>query len=307
MSLALVLPKRDTSALEAALAKALPETRIEVWPEIAEPESVVFAVAWRQPPGVWASMPRLQAVMSYGAGVDFILNDESLPESVQVGRLIDPGLAHQIAGYVLGAVLYELRDFHRYLHDQRRRRWNPASVPLTAQIGILGLGEVGRTVARHFVQLGFPVLGWRARQQPVPDVEVVTGPTGLLHVARNSDYLVAALPATEATRGVINRDVFRAMRARAMLINVGRGETVVDTDLMEALENGRPRGALLDVFTREPLPEEHPFWHHPGIRITPHVAGLTDPEAAASAVVSAYKAVVTGSRLPSAVSRERGY
>ncbi|MDX1571601.1 MAG: glyoxylate/hydroxypyruvate reductase A [Xanthomonadales bacterium] len=307
MSLALVLPNRDTSELEAALAKALPDTRIQVWPEITQPESVIFAVAWKQPPDVWSSMPKLQAVMSYGAGVDFLLTDPSLPESVQVGRFVDPGLARQIAGYVLGAVLYELRDFKRYAHDQRRRRWNPASTPVSAQIGILGLGEVGRSVARHFVELGFSVIGWRARQQPVENVEVVTGTSGLLHVARNSDYLVAALPATEATRGVIDKEVFRAMRARAVLINVGRGETVVDTDLIEALENGRPRGALLDVFTREPLPEEHPFWHHPNIRITPHVAGLTDPAAAASAVVSAYTAVVTGGRMPNAVSRDRGY
>lgn len=307
MSLAVLLPGRDTTALVAGLEAALPEPAIQVWPDLTAPEEVRFAVAWKPPRGIWTTMPQLAAVMSYGAGVDFLVDDPTLPASVTVGRLVDPGLARQISAYVLGAVLYRLRGFEHYAAAQREARWAPEARPAQATIGVLGLGAIGGHVARSFLNLGFPVHGWRNRSRAVEGVVLRTGHAGLLKTAAASDFLIATLPATAATRGIIDREVFAAMPAAGLFINVGRGETVVERDLLEALDRGVPAGALLDVFVEEPLPEAHPFWHHRAIGVTPHVAGLTDPAAAVDAVVEAYRAVREDRPMPHRVDRERGY
>ena len=298
MSIALIMPGRDTSGLEADLAHYLPEVPVQVWPELADPDSVVLAVVWKQPPHALENLPNLRAVTSYGAGVDFIVDDDTIPPGLPVARLVDPALAEQVTGYLLAVVLERVRELGRYRQAQRAGQWQPAGEPAVARIGLLGLGQLGSHAADSFRHLGFPVRGWQRRDGDR---------SRLLEIAADSDFLICTLPLTTATRGILDAAVFEAMPASGTVINVGRGAHVVEADLLAALDTGQIAAAVLDVFEHEPLPADHRYWHHPRVTVTPHVAGLTDPHSAAALVAESYRAVAAGEPPPHPVDRGRGY
>lgn len=306
MSIALILPGRNMAALRAAIKARDSAVTVQCWPEL-ETGAVRLAVAWQQPPDALARMLRLEAVLSFGAGVDGLLQDKSLPERVALGRIVYPGLVGQMGEYLAAVVLARHRRLRDYAADQRARRWRPRSAPSTATVGILGLGELGRFAAQRFHQMGFRVLGWSRKPKILKGVTSLTGANGLQRIAQEADFLLCLLPLTPATRGILNAGLFQFCKRDAFLVNAGRGDHLVESHLIQALDEGRLSGACLDVFQDEPLPGDHPFWAHPRIHITPHVASVTDNDAAAACIVEDYRRLGAGKPLQHPVDRERGY
>lgn len=307
MALALVLPDRDTSELARDLRRELPEAVVEEWPHISDPDAVRMAVAWHQPEGVLSAFPNLEAVSSFGAGVDGLIFDSSLPKAVAIGRIVYPGLIDEMAEYVAAVVLARRRRLWEFADLKRDRRWRPRPPVEGTTVGLLGLGELGAATARTLRALGLEVLGWSRTPKEFEGVESFTGEEGLTDMAARSDYLVCLLPLTPQTEGILNRELFAAAKPGCYLINAGRGRHLVERDLLEALESRQLAGACLDAFTVEPLPDDHPFWAHPAVQVTPHVASMTDPRAAAAHVAEDYRRTLAGRPLQHPVARERGY
>lgn len=269
-----------------------------------------LAIAWHPPDDAFERYPNLQVVCSIGAGVDNIVACPSLRPDVEVVRIVDPAQAQMMAGFVVWHVIGHQRRFATYLAQQRDGIWQRLS-QRSAQdmpVGILGYGAIGQRVAADLAVLGFPVMVWSRTAKPAsPAVKAFHGPLGLAAMLGETEVLVNLLPLTQETHGILNSRLFARMRRGGYLIQVGRGEHLVDDDLLAALESGQLEGAALDVFAAEPLAPSHPFWHHPKIVITPHDASEVSVEAVAATLVATADAIRTGQRPPHAIDRERGY
>lgn len=279
-------------------------------PVIEHAESVRMALAWHPHPDAFERYPNLQAVCTIGAGADNVLACPSLPQHVSVVRVVDPAQAEMMAGFVSWHVIWHQRKFATYLQQQRDRVWQrleqrPASA---VPVGILGYGKIGERVATHLAGLGFPVHVWsRTPKAARPGLRAFAGRDGLFAMLRETEVLVNLLPLTPETRGLLNAEVFTAMKRGGYLIQTGRGEQMVESDLLVALESGQLSGASLDVFAAEPLPSDHIFWHHPQIVMTPHDACDVSFTAVADTLVTTAAAIEAGIRPPNAVDRSRGY
>ncbi len=300
----LAAPDRDVSELAGEIARLAPEIEVRVWPDTGPVTDIEFAVVWKHPPELLASLPALRAVSSLGAGADHLLDDPGLPENLPVGRLAGPRLAADMAAYLVSEVVRDWKQLDDYADDQRRKRWQPRTPGPPPRIGLLGLGTMGQCAARAFQALELPVAAVTRSGRGRPGIETC-GSTGEL--AERVDYLICLLPLTESTRGLIDADLLGRMAPTATLINVGRGEHLVEADLLRALDDGRPGGAILDVFEREPLPIDHAFWNHPRIRITPHCAAITQTAEAAALIVESYHSVRNSGRPLGLVDRAAGY
>ena len=307
MALLIVAPNRDTRAVERHLHALDPKLDVRVWPDLGEAGEIDFAVLWKHPPGLFAALPKLRAVTSYGAGVEAILDDPSLPGHLPVGRLSGPRLAADMAEYLAGVVIARHRGLFGFHDDQRERRWRPWAPEDLPAIGLLGLGTMGAAAARLFRALGYPVHGWSGSGVAPRGVVAHQGDAGLESIAAAVDYLICLLPLTPATRGILDAGLFARMKSGACLVNVGRGGHLVEDDLIPALDSGPPGYAILDVFAREPLPPNHPFWRHPKIYLTPHCASFTLPREAAELMLKSYRRVRRGLPPLGAVDRRRGY
>lgn len=271
---------------------------------------VHMAVAWHPPSDAFDNYPNLKAACSIGAGADSILNCASLRDDIDVVRVVDPAQAQMMSGFVLWNVIWHQRRFARYLAQQRDKIWlrpiqrDAKDVP----VGILGYGEIGQRVADDLRMLGFPVSVWSRSKKPTPQgIAGFHGPSGLLAILPESEVLVNLLPLTQETQGILNGDLFEKMRRGGYLIHVGRGEHMVESDVLFALDNGQLSGASLDVFPSEPLGPEHPFWSHPNIIVTPHDACDVSLDAIKATVDATAIAVRTGKRPSQTVDRIRGY
>ncbi len=257
---------------------------VELYPpdQIDDPDSVEFALAWRPGPDAFRPYRNLRGVFSIAAGTDGITSCPSLPKHLPVIRLRDRDQALQMAGFAVFQVLWHHRDMARLLQAQSEHRWarQPGGAsPKRCRIGIMGLGHMGRQIARSLAALGYPVASL-TRTPPEPEAGVVhmTQPDRTEFLSQ-TDILINVLPMTEETDGMLNRSLFDALPDRAALIHLGRGGQLVEADLIAALDRDQLSGASLDVFAAEPLPKGHPFWDHPKILVTPHIAG--EPEVAA--------------------------
>ena len=250
---------------------------------------------------------RLKAVLSLWAGVERIVGDPTL--TVPLCRMVDEGLTRGMAEWVAGHVLrYHLgMDAHIVGQDGV---WRNGVVPPLAPdrtVGILGLGQMGRAAAAMLQALEFDVRGWSRRDKPLPGLETFSGEDGLEAVLRAAEILVTLLPATPATEGLLDARRLAMLPAGARLINPGRGTLVDDAALLEALDSGRLAHATLDVFRTEPLPAEHPFWGHPRVTVTPHIAAETRPETASEAIARNVRRCENGEALMHVVDRTAGY
>ena len=309
MALLFVSDSDDPAAWRAALEKRLPGLDMRVWPDTGPAQDIDAALVWNHPRGALARFPSLRAILSLGAGVNHILDDPGLPADVPVARIVDPALARGMAEYASLAVLRYHRNFDVYEKFQRERRWKRLPIPVAAvrRVGVLGLGEIGRTCAAALAALGFAVAGWSRTAKALPGVESFAGSDGLMPFLARTDILVCVLPLTPATRGIVNRTTLAALPRGAYVINIARGAHVADADLIAALDSGHLAGATLDVFADEPLPRDHPFWTHPRVTVTPHIASLTDPETAAEGVAENLRRLADGRPLIDLVDRARGY
>jgi glyoxylate/hydroxypyruvate reductase A len=175
------------------------------------------------------------------------------------------------------------------------------------RVGLMGLGVLGQAVAGALVSLGYAVRGWSRRPKTVPGVTVFDGAAGLAPFLAGTDILVCLLPLTDETRGLLNADTLARLPAGAAVINAARGAHVVDADLLALLDAGHLRGAQLDVFDPEPLPADHPFWTHPRVRMTPHIAAVTLVEPSCDQIAETIRRLDRGEPVPNAVDRTAGY
>lgn len=273
-------------------------------------DDVQLALAWQPPADAFDFYPNLKAVCSIGAGADSILTCPSLRDGIDVVRVVDPAQARMMSGFVLWNVIWHQRRFATYLAQQRDKIWqrprqrDASEVP----VGILGYGEMGRRAADDLRMLGFPVSVWSRGEKSTPaGISGFHGAGGLTAMLPETEVLVNLLPLTQETQGILNNSLFEKMRNGGYLIHVGRGEHMIEKDVLLALERGKLSGASLDVFPAEPLPPDHPFWSHPKIIMTPHDACDVSMDAIKATIDATASAVRTGKRPSHTVDRIRGY
>lgn len=306
MSIALVIPDRKLDQLQQKLQQQLPGVPIEIWPEITDPAAVSFAVLWRQPPGCLLQMPNLRALQSFGAGVDNILVDRTLPE-LPLARIVDPMLTQSMLQYLQGVVQYYQLRLDEFSAQQRQQIWKARSPRKLQHICVLGLGELGQAAARHFTGLGFEVSGWSASQKTVAGVKCFAGMAAFATAVSNADVVVCLLPLTAQTENLLDQQRLALLKPGVILINVARGAIVDDLALLQNLDSGHITAACLDVFRTEPLPTEHPFWRHPSILLTPHISAVTNADTAVAQIAENYRRSLAGLPLQNLVCQHRGY
>jgi glyoxylate/hydroxypyruvate reductase A len=294
---------------QPALRRAMPELELRPASEIGDPAKIDVAIVWRPPPGWLAGLPNLKLILSQGAGVDHILNDPLRPPHVPIMRLIDSAMTRAMVEYVTFQVLrLHLREpeFHRQQLRSEWREWGP---PLARErrVGIMGLGELGTAAVAALVGLGFDVAGWSRSPKNFPGIVSFSGTVALDAFLARTEILVCLMPLTNETRGILGSTTFDRLPHGAGLINAGRGGHLVEADLLAALASGRISDAVLDVFETEPLPHDHPFWQHPRIVVTPHVAARTNPITAAEAMAANLRRLAAGDTFPDRVDPELGY
>lgn len=309
MSILFIAPKLKAESYFKHLRALDPGLDLRTWPEVGAPEDILMALSWKHPAGELAKLPRLRCIASLGFGVDHVLTDPGLPAGVPITRLVDPGMIRGMTEYIVAAVLNHTRQFTLYRRDQAAGVWKARAPrhPRDARVGVMGLGHLGADAARTLLSMGFPVRGWSRTPKAIEGVRSFVGAEGLGPFLGESDILVCVLPLTAQTRDILNRRTLAQLPADAYLINVARGEHLVEEDLLALLESGHLSGACLDVFRVEPLPAGHPFWAHPRVTVTPHVASLTFARDVAPQLLENYRRVRSGQSPLHVIDAARGY
>ena len=292
-----------------ALSRALPNETLLRERGSAAPESIDIAIVANPPAGALAGLPNLQLVQSLWAGVERLLADPTLPTDVPLARMVDPAMNEAMAETALWAVLSLQRDFFDYAQHQREARWSPQGQQAAGDVAVtvLGLGQMGRTVALRLARNGYRVTGWSTRPASIPGVHTLAGDAALPVALADAQVLVNLVPLTPATRGLIDARLLALLPRGASVVNLARGAHVVEADLLTALASGHIRHAVLDVFAAEPLPAAHPFWAHAQVTVLPHVAAQTDARSAATLVAANILALRAGRPLQHLVDRSRAY
>src|SRR5690625_3842440 len=308
MSIVLI-SDRDTKAWIQAIKNASPDIDLRVHPDSGNKEEVEFALVWNHPSGALTEYPNLKVVASMGAGVDHILSDPELPDQVSITRIVSPQLATDMGEFVLATVMGHLRNLAFYREIEHNQQWEfkPYQRISEVKIGIMGMGFLGTTVAQQLTNVGFQVQGWSRSPKNIDGVTSYHGPDQLTQFLRQSRILICLLPLTPETDSILNSDLFEQLSRDAFLINVARGQHLVEEDLLQAIDQGRLSGAALDVFREEPLPKDHPFWKHPQVQVTPHIASVTKPSAVVSQVLQNYRRMRNAEPLEHEVQKEKGY
>lgn len=298
MAILYVSYQEDPSRWVEAFQKAVPDQEIRVFPDVGDVEDIRYAFAWHPPHGQLKDLPNLEVIFSLGAGVDTLMADPDLPD-VPVVRMVEPGLTTGMVEYVLLHVLRHHRKMPAYQKLQKQKKWKPLPQKPANEVtvGILGLGVLGKACADALDHIGFNVCGWSKSHKDIPGIKSYAGHEEMEMFLKKSEILVCLLPLTDETEGILNKKLFNQLPEGACLINPARGGHLVDDDLLDALEKGRVAEATLDVFHTEPLPQDHPFWSHPKITITPHAAAYTQPETGAQSVARQIRAYERGEGL----------
>jgi glyoxylate/hydroxypyruvate reductase len=289
-------------------AQHAPDLDFRTWPDAGDLEQVEYLIAWQVPPDFLARLPRLKVLFSSGAGVDHV-DFSAVPPHIPLVRMVEPGIINGMVEYVSLAVLALHRDFFDYVAQKAARAWTALEVPPASArtVGVMGLGSLGCAVLERLSAYGFRLRGWNRSPRSIAGVETFAGAEQLQPFLAGCDVLICLLPLTPATKGILNRDLFSQLPTGAALINVGRGPHLVDADLVAALDAGQLSRAILDVTDPEPLPPDHPFWTHPRVFVTPHVASMTQPETAAPILLENIRRHQRGEPLIGLIDRGRGY
>lgn len=274
------------------------------------PTQIDYVVGFRAPPGLLKNFPELKAVFSLGAGIDGFLRDPEFPRQVPLVRFVDETLQREMAQYVTMHVLMIHRQQRALDAAQKKSLWLQRPAIRSAcdlRIGIMGMGAIGATTAERLATFGFQLFGYSRSPKSVARVKCFAGAAELPLFLGRCHILVCMLPLTAQTENILDAELFAQLPKGAWLINVGRGGHLREEDLLSALESGQLAGAVLDVFQNEPLPPHSPFWTHPKVRVTPHIAGLTDAKNAAEFVLDCLRRAETGEPLRNLVNVARGY
>jgi len=250
---------------------------------------------------------RCKAVMNLWAGVETIVGNPTLTQPLT--RMVDPGLTAGMVEWVTGHVLRHHLGMDLHIHGQDGI-WRDTFVPPLAEdrpVTILGLGALGSACGQALAALGFPVTGWSRSEKQVSGITCHHGAAGLDAALSGAQIVVLLLPRTPETDNVLDSRTLALLARGAVVINPGRGPLIDDAALIAALDTGHLGHATLDVFRTEPLPKDHPFWAHPGVTVTPHIASETRPKSAARVIAETIRCGEAGAPLPNLVQRDRGY
>lgn len=291
------------------LQSLLPDIECRLWEDPGDLMDIEYAVVWRPPTGGLRRFKNLKCIISVGAGIDHVLADEELPKNVPIIRTTGQELTQRMREYVC---LHVLR-LHRRLMDveqqQSDQSWiqtiNPPAYE--RRVGVMGLGNLGADSARALSSIGFDVTGWARREHSISGIRTTFGDSGLPAFLDGCEILVCLLPLTGETHGILNHALFDQLKKGACLINVARGEHLVEQDLLDAMASGQIAQATLDVFHEEPLPPTHPFWRHPQVLVTPHVASMIDPVAGGKEIAQNLRKFINGEAVPDMVDLKQGY
>ena len=284
--------------------------KIRFWPDWGDPAEIDFIIIGGKSPGDLSVFPKLKAIQSTWAGVNHLLRSPGLPHGVPIARMVDRGLTSSMTEFVVYQVLDELRRGPELRAAQKAGIWLDRIARQTSdlRVGILGLGALGSDIAAKLAGLGCQMRGWsRSQKDAVPGITRFAGAAALPDFLNCLDILICLLPLTGDTENILDAKLFAHLPDGAVLINVGRGAQLNETDLIIALDSGRLSRAILDVFRAEPLPPEHSFWRHPKITITPHVAAITRAGTGASDILENYHRALAGAALLNQVDVAKGY
>ena len=294
--------------LRAAIEDAGLEVDLVLKADPAEVEAMIYAptnASAGTTQDDFSAFVNCRAVLSLWAGVEKIVGNASLTQPLC--RMVDPGLTQGMVDYVVGHAMRAHIGLDRVLATQDR--WEPVVPPLASErpVAMLGLGALGAACGQALAGLGFPVLGWSRTAKDVSGIECRHGPDGLRHVLERAQIVVLLLPSTPGTENTLNTETLSWLPQGAAIINPGRGPLIDDEALLAALETGQVAQATLDVFRIEPLPQDHPFWAHPNVTVTPHIAAETRPSSAARVVAENLRRLRDGELLLHVVNRAEGY
>lgn len=298
----------DPEAWKETLTRELPDLDFYTDPKAVDAERVHYALTWKPPVGFFATFPNLKLVTNLGAGVDSLVGRSDLP-NVPISRLSDTGMVSLMTSYVLFAAIRYARDIPIFERAQRRREWHyvhPRALS-DIRVGVLGLGELGTPAAQALAGVGFDVRGWSRNLKQIPGVHCSAGIDTLDAFLQDTEILIVLLPLTPETRGLIDAERLSLLPWGAKLINASRGAVVDEPALIAALSSGQIAEATLDVFTVEPLPKDHVFWGMDNVLITPHLASITVPEAAAREVAESIRLIRQGLPPLHRIDPRRGY
>jgi glyoxylate/hydroxypyruvate reductase A len=309
MSIAIIFNHKSPKHWEIALKKHLKDTLIEVYPNISNPVEVDFVLCWKANQGVLREFKNLQVIHSVGAAVDHITKFQEINANQKICRIVDKQLSSDMFEFVLATIMAQLKNFSSYQQNQIRKIWSPMVYQNINEvvIGVLGLGEIGKVVAQKLTAVGFKVKGWSNSKKQIEKVRSYAGSKEFSDFLSETDFLINLLPMTSGTENLLNKANLKKLNKGAFLINTGRGEHLVEQDLIDLLNEDHLSGALLDVFRIEPLPQEHPFWTHPKIQITPHVASVTNIDSAVLLVVENYRNYLDGLELKQVIDLGKEY
>ena len=297
------------SAWLPPLAAALPGRAIRYYPDVGDPAAIEVAAVARVPRGFLASLPNLRLICSLFAGQETLLADPTLPKAVPIVRTGDPSGDRMMDENALLHVLRHHRGLPDYALAQQRHEWQRKRVLRAGErsVGVMGLGPIGLGVAKCLRDHGFKVSAWARSKRVIDGISVFAGEAQLAEFLGRSEIVVCLLPLTRETENILDRRAFAAMPKGGAIVNLARGQHVVEGDLVAALDEGHLAAATLDVFREEPLPKESPLWAHPRITVMPHVSRRHDPGDIVPKIAEHVLRLERGEPPQQLVNRELGY
>lgn len=309
MSIVIIRQDDKIELWKEALRAQDPKIEVYGYLEPHDKAAVEVALVWKHPKGTLTDYPNLKYIASSGAGVDFLFEDESLPEDLPITRVVDTMLASDMSEYVIATIFSYLKHLQTYRVDQFHKVWSPKPYYRITDftVGVMGLGALGKVLADDLVRIGFKTQGWARSEKQIAGAVTFAGEHTFDEFLATSQILVCLLPLTDETTGILNTELFNRLPKGAYVINAARGGHMVDADLIAAVNNNHLSGATLDVFHQEPLPETHPFWAHEKINITPHYASVSDTTSVVPQILENYYRSQKGAPLLHLVSKTKGY
>jgi len=300
---------KDLSSWIDALKEFKKNLDIRIYPDIRNKDDIRLVVTWPYPEGFWTDFLNLKAISSMGAGVNHILKDKTISQDVDILKLVDKNLNQSMWEYTLSIVMLNIKNIDLYFKQQQKQIWRelPTNNIKNITIGIMGLGNIGSYIATNFVKLGFKVKGYSNSKKSIDNIKTYNANEPIDLFLNEVDILISVLPLTNKTTNIFDKEFFVKMKRGSTFINVGRGEQVVEDDLIEVLDNNQLYSAYLDVFINEPLLKDHKFWYHPKINITPHIASITEPRSVALQIVENYNRIIKQITPLNIVDKNKGY